>query len=214
MQKIFKHNPLPKLDIKKYEKDGKRFYITNIGDLESVTTRLSVLSKKGIDQWRKKIGEEAADKITAQAGVRGTTIHEMAEKYLKNQDYKKGIMPINLYTFASFKKILDNSVGIIYAQEYALYSKKLKTAGTVDLVCDFDNTRAVVDFKSSLRIKEEKYIQNYFWQATAYSIMMEELYDFIIEQIIVIVAPDDETNVQIFRKSPEAYKQDVLDFFR
>ena len=43
----------------------------------SVTTVLGASedSKDGLNAWRQRIGEEEADKITRQAGARGTAVH-------------------------------------------------------------------------------------------------------------------------------------------
>ena len=51
----------------------------------SVTTVLSYFKKKGISEWRKRIGEEAANKIARQATMRGTNVHFLCEDYLNKQ---------------------------------------------------------------------------------------------------------------------------------
>ena len=60
------------------QQNGKtRTYLTPDGEsLPSVTTILSkTKDKTGIYQWRKKVGEQAAEKIMNEAGQIGTALH-------------------------------------------------------------------------------------------------------------------------------------------
>ena len=65
-----------------------RYYLTPKGvRLPSVTTVLGrKLDKTALLEWRAKVGEEEAKRITTKAASRGTAIHLIAEKYLLNQD--------------------------------------------------------------------------------------------------------------------------------
>jgi hypothetical protein len=54
--------------------DGNRYY--------SVTTVLSILNKAAIMAWRKRVGNEEANRISSQAATRGTKVHDMIEKYI------------------------------------------------------------------------------------------------------------------------------------
>jgi genome maintenance exonuclease 1 len=78
-------------------------------------------------------------------------------------------------------------------QEKALYSDHLEVAGRVDLVCDFARRASIVDFKTSKRIKLRDEIENYFIQACAYSIMVEERTGVPIPRLVIIMAVDDHT---------------------
>ena len=72
-----KNNALP---------DGGRGYETPEGKLyPSITTVLSVRNKKGLHEWRKRVGEDVANYIARTAANRGTAVHKMCEDYLNNQ---------------------------------------------------------------------------------------------------------------------------------
>ena len=89
----------------------------------SITTVLKVLSEEGIAKWRKRVGEEEANKISYRASTRGTAVHEIVEKYIDNrEDYSSGYMPNIVNDFRSLKPILDQRIGKVYAQE-VLYSQ-------------------------------------------------------------------------------------------
>lgn len=120
---------LPKLTRKTTE-EGRRYFTPDGNAYPSITTVLGVLSKDGIIAWRKRVGEEEANKISRQAATRGTAVHKLAEDYLDNlPDWNKGAMPANIASFNDLKKILDERLNNIYFQEEFLYSDRLKCAG-------------------------------------------------------------------------------------
>ena len=177
-----------------------RMYRTPEGMIyPSVTTALGAMSKQGIIEWRKRVGEEEANKITRQAARRGTRLHNLLEKYLMNDyNYGKGQMPSDLDLFHKIKQILDKNVSVVRGQEFALYSNIMKVAGRCDLLCDYDGKLSVVDFKSASKEKKEEYITNYFYQATAYCLMVKELKDIDVDQFYILIA-SEAPNAQVFR---------------
>jgi genome maintenance exonuclease 1 len=173
--------------------ESGRVYLTPEGvKFPSITTVLSILSKDGIDAWRKRIGEEEADKIMYRASTRGTSVHEIIEKYLNNEeDYRDGYTPDILQCLIDLKPILDGRVGRIFAQEAPLYSNHLGVAGRVDCVAEFDSKLSIIDFKTSRKPKQLRYIHNYFMQEAAYAIMWEERTGMPITQLVTIIAVDN-----------------------
>lgn len=195
--------------------EGKRYYTTPDGiRLPSVTTQLSRLSHEGIDDWRNKIGLEEAQKITTQAARRGSAVHSICEKYIRNeQNFTQGAMPANIASFAQIRKFLDAHVNNIRAIEYPLFSYDLGTAGRTDLIAEFDGKDAIIDFKTSRKPKKEEWIKSYFMQGTSYALMANKRININIEDIVILVAVDHE-EIQIFHKKVKDYKQETLDFFR
>ena len=125
--------------------NGKRFYVTpDKNKYPSVTTVLSTMNKDIIEQWRLRVGIEEAQKITTQASGRGTSVHSIAERYLLNEkDYSRGEMPASLASFKHIQKYLDDWCDKVYANEIALYSDELKTAGRCDLIARIHGIRTV-----------------------------------------------------------------------
>ena len=70
--------------------DGKRHYLTPAGVLPSVTTVLGekLQTSKGLDEWRARVGEQEADRISKQALSRGSAVHSICENYILNKDYR------------------------------------------------------------------------------------------------------------------------------
>jgi len=82
----------------------------------------------------------------------------------------------------------------------------MKLAGTADCVAEYNGVQSIIDFKTSNKKKDESYIENYFLQATAYSIMWKELTSQTIPQIVILVSSNDGS-LQEFVKKPTEYEK-------
>jgi len=194
--------PKPLEELKSETIDGKRFYTLPDGSkLPSVTTVLGAQKKDAIIAWRKRVGEEAANKISKQATGRGTNVHTLCERYLNNEPLGT-IMPDAVEMFRSLKPLL-NRIDNIHYQECALWSKQLGMAGRVDCIGEFDGELSVIDFKTSKKIKDQGQIEDYFWQTTAYALMYEEMIGQPIDNLVIIMAVEDE--------QPLLFKQKTTD---
>lgn len=216
LHKQFRHRFVPEVELTRETIDGQRFYVLPDGTkLKSVTTVLGEkLDKTSLLEWKKRVGEEEAKRISTQAARRGTAIHSMAEKYVLNEsDIYNGQMPVNIETFKKIKTVLDSSVDTIMGVELPLFSRVLKCAGTTDLVCEFDGVLSIVDFKTSKKPKEAKWIEGYFLQSTVYSMMFEQIYSIKVPQICIIVAVDDEKTPQVFKLERKQFVNRVLEVF-
>ena len=171
--------------------DGKRYYTLEDGTrLPSVTTVLGVQKKDAIMAWRKRVGEAEANRISKAATGRGTNVHTLCERYLNNESLGN-IMPDAKEMFKSIKPLL-NRINNIHYQEQALWSKQLGMAGRVDCIGEFDGVLSVIDFKTSKKIKSKVEIEDYFWQTSAYALMYEELIGASINNLVIIMAVQDE----------------------
>ena len=96
----FKHIPNKKLiEVSKQTKDKK--YL-------SVTGLTGKVSEKAILEWRKKVGEETANKIMTESSNRGTSIHNFCEHYLQNESIMIPEQNIpEYYTFKAMKPELN-----------------------------------------------------------------------------------------------------------
>lgn len=215
MRKTFNHLPVTPLELTTETIDGQRWYSLPDGvfKLKSVTTVLGEkLDKSALIEWRNRVGEEEANRISTQAARRGTAIHNMAEKYVLNEaGYSKGEMPINVESFQPLRKALDAHVDNIRGVELALYSKALGCAGRTDLVAEWDGKLSVIDFKTSKKPKKPEWIESYFLQSTIYSMMFQQLYKQEVGQIVILITVDHEKEPQIFVRDRGDYVNRVLE---
>ena len=92
--------------------------------------------------------------------------------------------------FENIKPLLHN-INKIKSHEVFLYSDKLGMAGQVDCVAEYLGIPSIIDFKTSTKRKEEKWIEKYFLQATAYALMWEEQTGETIPQIVILITGED-----------------------
>ena len=187
----FKHIDLDLKPLEREHIDGVRYY--KIPDEEelikmvSITSVTSHFNKEIFINWRKRVGNETADKITKAATTRGTDMHTLTEHYLKNDKELPEVPPISDFLFKIAKPKL-NLINNIYALEGPLYSKQLGVAGTVDCIAEYDGELAIIDFKTSKKPKPREWIEHYFVQAMAYGCMLYEMHNISIKKLVIIMA--------------------------
>lgn len=215
--KVFKHinNQQVLCELKREEYNGKRYYVSPNGiKLPSVTTFLSHFKGDSILKWRKKVGEEEANKISARASRRGTKFHSVMESYISNQErdcfLTEDLMPDMKQAFFDMVPTL-NRIDNVHYLETMLFSEAIGLAGQVDCIAEFDGIPSVIDFKTSLKPKKEEWILNYFEQCTAYSLMYEDMTGIQCRQIVVLISVDHETQPQIFVKKRGDYVKGLYD---
>ena len=187
--KNFIHHDFPKLK-RDTAPDGTRVYNTPSGkSYPSVTTVTGLHTAKGIAEWRRRVGDEEANRISARASARGNRIHSLCEAYLRNEQCEPDIFDRELFESISFwLEEIDN----IHALESPLYSDFLQVAGTVDCIAEFQGKLSVIDFKTSSKPKDRDDIHNYFMQTAAYAVAFEERTGIPIGRLVIIMAVDND----------------------
>ena len=212
--KKFNHTPVKLEKIKATTNNGNRLYETPSGDLyPSITTVLSPRNKKGLMEWRKRVGEDVANHVARTAAARGTKVHHMCEDYLNNMfiddpekwaQHKKNFLPYCL--FEQLKNQTFDNINDIYAQEAGLYSDKYKVAGRVDCIARYKGDISIIDFKTSTKERSDDWNENYYIQGSAYAEMFEELTGISTNQVVILVVTEDGTGQEFVKQ-----KSDYID---
>ena len=194
-------------------KSGRVYVDEENNEYPSITSVLSILNKEAIMAWRKRVGEEEANRVSSTAIKRGNKVHDMLENYvLNNPTAKENFTPadlIALENFNSIKPIIDENLSKVYATEKRMYSKHLGVAGTVDCVGVWDNKISIIDWKTSNKFKKKEWVTNYFMQCCAYAIMWEERTGTPITQIVVCIAGDQ--GPQIFVEHRDNWDRELIE---
>ena len=96
--------------------DKKRYYVTPEGEkYPSITTVLSNRNKKGLFEWRKRVGEEVANYVARTAAARGTKVHHMCEDFLNNKEYDKSNF-LATCLFGQLKPVLGRRINNIHIE--------------------------------------------------------------------------------------------------
>ena len=170
--------------------DGVRYYDTPKGKkLVSITSVISHYNREIFREWRAKVGEQEANKVTKQATSRGTDMHTLAEYYLKNSKLPS-VQPLSEMLFKQAKPTL-NKIDNIHAQEQALFSYQLGVAGSVDCIAEYEGELAIIDFKTAKKPKPKKWVDHHFVQCAAYGCMLYEMTGIMVKKFVIIMSCED-----------------------
>ena len=173
-------------------KSGQRQYT---GDdnvpVPSVTTVLSETGDQtALINWRKRVCDAEANRISKEAAGLGTKVHNALEKYVLLEDYEiKGNNHISILARTMLDEMVNkglSQVNEVWGVEVALLAKGLY-AGTSDAVGMFNGVESIIDFKTSKKIKKREWIDDYFMQGCAYALAHNEMFDTNIKQVAILM---------------------------
>tara|TARA_R110002020_G_scaffold9710_11_gene38082 strand:- start:663 stop:1352 length:690 start_codon:yes stop_codon:yes gene_type:complete len=175
--------------------DGVRYYDTPDGKkLVSITSIISHYQREIFREWRAKVGNDEANRVTKQATSRGTDFHSLAESHLLNRELPR-VQPLSQYLFVQAKPTLDK-IDNVHAIEQSLFSYELGVAGSVDCIAEYtgksgESELAVIDFKTSKKPKPRAWVDSHFVQCAAYACMLYEMTGIMVKKFVIIMTCED-----------------------
>lgn len=155
---------------------GEHYYQTPIGRLPSVTT---ILKATGPNQWA---AQRHSDSGTANAAkARGRAFHKELEEY-----FNTGVPPTGTGYFTSLRPFLRRLDEVALVEGPVWHAGGF--AGTVDCVAWVDGELSLIDWQSSTRLREEKWLADAHLQVAAYRAAVEENYRVSIRRGFVVIA--------------------------
>lgn len=188
-------NKFPYNEMKRETTTEGRKYVTPDGDkLPSVTTILDatkpIEAKKALIEWRRRVGEQKAKEITAEAAGRGTRMHKYLENYvLKGETGEPGSNPYSKQSHTMAHTIISQGLSNcpeFWGTEVSLYFPKIY-AGTTDLVGMHGSDEAIMDHKQTNKPKKREWIEDYFLQLTAYANAHNEVHGTKIRKGVIFM---------------------------
>ena len=177
--------------------EGKRHY--NINDKEklpSVTTILSSTEseekRQKLAEWRERVGQATAEKITEESAARGTAMHKILEKYILQQGYLD-LTNVGREAHNMAIRVIEQglcNVPEYYGTECTLYYPGLY-AGQTDLVAIHKGQDAIIDFKQTNKPKRREWIEDYCLQLAAYAMAHNFIYKTEITKGVVMMCSKD-----------------------
>jgi CRISPR/Cas system-associated exonuclease Cas4 (RecB family) len=211
---MFTHIDLNLPQLTRENIDGVRYY--NIGGenkkLVSITSVISHYNKDKFAKWRKRVGEEEANRVTKRATSRGTDTHTLIENYLLNEELPE-VQPISEMLFKLAKPTL-NRINNIHCLESSLYSEVLGVAGSVDTIGEFDGELAVIDYKTSAKPKPREWVEGYFVQTMFYGMALYEMTGIQIKKLVIIMTCEDGECVVYEERDLEKYMRLVIQYIK
>jgi genome maintenance exonuclease 1 len=201
----------------------KRVYLTPDGEkLPSVTTILSsTKDMTHLNEWKKRVGEENARRITTEAAGIGTAMHANLERFLCGMERQPGNNVVHVQANKMAEVIIQNglkNVNEVWAMEQSLYFPGLYS-GTTDLCGVFNGKPAIMDHKQTNKPKKEEWVEDYKLQLVAYAMAHNEVYGTDIKTGIVFMCSRDlqyqqfEVTEETFPKYRDMWLDKVEEYY-
>ena len=189
--------------------NGMRKYLFDDEKLPSVTSILQATKseedKAALENWKKRVGFAAANKIKNEASSRGSSMHLHIENFLKNRINESFFEENEQYKNMA-KEIIDKGIKgkleEIYGMETTLYYPE-KYAGTADLIGVYEGHQSIIDFKQSNKPKKIDYIQDYLLQLGAYTLAHNVVYESNITSGVILLCTVDNLFQDFKIQGPE-----------
>ena len=195
---------------KREEFNGSRHYLTSKGlRVPSVTTILSrSKDMHHLLEWRKRIGDEAADQISKESAGLGTMMHTHLECYIKQETRPGGtnvgrVMARNMADVIIKEGL--SKVDEVWGIEVPLLYSNL-WAGTTDLAGVYNGVPAIMDFKTTIRPKTRDRVEDYFLQLTAYILAHNLAFGTNIQHGVIFMVSRD-LQYQQFELTPDTLEK-------
>ena len=181
-----------------------RTYHTPDGSYPSLTTILGkTANNPWLEQWKQRVGEEEAARISKEATDRGTLIHSFAERHFNGDSIWEELrtQPMDVRQMSrDLISLVGTGLEEVWGQEQVLWSNKYRYAGRTDMVGIWKGRPAIIDFKTSKKTKQSTQIRDYFIQCCGYAVAHNEMYGTGIKDIVVVITVDSK-EPQLFEKT-------------
>lgn len=180
-------------------------YMSDDGEVPSVTTILKLLNKPALVYWANYLGfkrRNVDDELNEKAEI-GTQVHKIIDAYLNNEMYifaqsryiNKTMIVSFLNTFINWKK--ENNFDLIFTEKSFVNNKY---AGTVDCYGVLNGKKTIIDFKTS-----KDFYLGMFLQLAAYTTLLEEN-EYEVEQVGILIVRQDKYKIKLIsREELEEY---------
>lgn len=181
-----------------YEIEGHRY--------PGVTTILSATkpreAREALQQWRQRVGAEAAQQISGRASSAGTRLHKRIAAHLNGADYE---IPADLEGYwRSLEPVLAEIEDVLLVEGAVWHSTGF--AGFPDALVVYQGALTLIDWKTAQKPKRAEWIEDYFLQTAAYCAAINRVYGELgiaVEQAMVAISLDNQP-AQLFKLPSEA----------
>lgn len=166
--------------------------------LPSVTTVSSATAPVGkimaLINWRKKVGDEEANRRTRNAVERGTWLHGVLEDEFNGLDIEDHLANAPqfapyYFSISKFLETIDAPLLVESAVAWYCPSREIGYAGTFDMLAQMqDGSIALLDWKTSYKKKPDSQLADYRMQLGAYAQALESMYDIEISRGICAIS--------------------------
>ena len=187
-----------KIQYKKLERvttaEGRKYVGDDNVPVPSVTTILDKTSDKtALIAWRKRVGEAEANRVSKESAGLGTKVHDALEKHILGEQVTFGNNMVSVMAKDMSELMIKEgfaNIDEVWGTEIGLIAKGLY-AGTTDCIGVHNGEDAIIDFKTSKKIKKEEWIEDYYLQCCAYAMAHNEMYGTNIKKGVILMVSRD-----------------------
>lgn len=178
---------------------GRQYVGEDNAPVPSVTTILdSTADKTFLFEWKKRIGEEEANRQSQQAAGLGTKVHNALEKYILGEKWDNfGNNMVSILAGKMSRVMIEQGLGKVdelWGTEVGLIARGLY-AGTSDATGIYEGEDSIIDFKTAKKLKKREWITDYFLQGCAYALAHNEMFGTNIRKVSILMV-DREAQFQ------------------
>ena len=169
--------------------------------------------KSFLVEWRKRVGDQEADRITNESIVIGESLDSIVRHHFLDPDFVKtdyeGQPGYDLYR--SLRPWLNRVKPISLQCE--LWSERMGVRGFPDIIGTIDNgPLVVIDIKNARSTRRREWITDYFLQCTMYAMMVHDTLGISIRDIAIFMGDRSRiSSPQIFMEKTHEYVRPVLE---
>ena len=199
--------------------NGKRHYDVGTNEkLPSVTTILSATQseekRKKLEEWRKRMGPQYADRVRDISAMRGTSMHTYLEGYITDQRHLD-LTALGVEAGRMADIVIRSGLGDleeVWGSEVTLYYPGLYADAT-DVVGIYNGRESIIDFKQTNKPKQREWIDDYFTQLAAYAMAHNHVYGTQIQSGIILMCSKDGLfqKFEVFDKEFQGYMHVFLE---
>ena len=154
----------------------------------SVTKILGALSDKSfLEEWKARVGEEEANRISRESTEFGDSLHNHIENYFLGNplpDLKPSRLSFTFSQLLSKLKLKTiDPVGI----EVPMQSKVVRVQGRCDFIAIVDGELTIIDWKTSNKPRMKSWNDGYFIQAAAYALCFKEMTGVLPKKLAIVI---------------------------
>ncbi|WEM34337.1 exonuclease [Xanthomonas phage X1] len=168
----------------------------------------------GLDAWRDRIGHEEADRIVAESKMIGSSLdkifNDSLESVINQVPFEESLYEneAGYKLFGQLKPYLKRTEPV--AVQLKVWSDHMKMMGYLDCLGLYDGVLTLIDCKNSKKEKREEYLEDYYLQCTAYSMMLYDMLGLKIKQMALFIARRDSPFPQIVIRDIKPFVPMVL----
>ena len=190
-------------------KQGRQYVGEDQKPVPSVTTILSDTGDKtALIAWRKRVGEEEANRISRESAGLGTKVHNALEKHILGETVEFGNNMVSVMAKDMSEAMINEgftNIDELWGVEVGLIAQGLY-AGTSDAIGVYEGEDAIIDFKTAKKMKKREWIDDYFMQGCAYALAHNEMFDTDIKKVAILMV-DRDSNFKDFVIEGEEFEK-------